>query len=431
MKNLPNQSESRSLPTVIETIQSQSDIISTKKTVVVLPATRWQIPLVKRLKIRGYRVVVFDLYENQPACKYADDSCIVDILDKERVLQLARENHAEAIMSDECDIATPTIAWVSERLGKPSIGIKLAELYTNKFAMRVFGASHGFDTPMFYKCPNIDSAVQAFQKVGRKMIMKPLDSNSSRGIYSICSEQDISKYFDKSLSYSKTEKAVLLEEYIDGEEFSIDGLKVGNKFYPLAISQKIHFPYNENLDQALIFTYDGNGYDYDLLRETNERFVMESDLAFGLTHAEYKFSDGKYYLIEIGARGGGNLISSIINPFMTGIETQELLIDWALGNGVNSENINYTDNIKCKCSWLHFFDTKGKEGILKEIKGIEILESCESIKSYHFFYDIGNTIGKAKDGGTRLGYCIVCCESFEELQKIQKLVNESVEIVLN
>ena len=115
---------------------------------------------------------------------------------------------------------------------------------------------------------------------------------------------------------------------------------------------------------------------------------------------------------------------------MTGIETQELLIDWALGNEVNAENVNYTDNMKGKCAWLHFFDTKGKEGLLQEIKGTEVLEKCDSVKSYHFFYDVGNTIGKAKDGGTRLGYCIVCCESPEELRKIQQLVNDSIEIIL-
>lgn len=431
MKKILTICGSCSLPSTIEADNAYSVVSPSKKTVVVLPATRWQIPLVQRLKNRGYRVVVFDLYENQPACKYADDSCVVDILDKERVLQLAQKNHAEAVMSDECDIATPTIAWVSERLGKPSIGMEMAELYTDKYAMRAFGAAHGFDTPKFYKCPDIESAVQAFRKFGGKMIMKPLDSNSSRGIYSIRSVQDISEYFEKSLSYSKKEKAVLLEEYIDGEEFSVDGLKVGEKFYPLAVSKKIHFPYNENLDQALVFTYNGNGYDYDLLRETNERFVRASGLAFGLTHAEYKFFDGKYYLIEIGARGGGNLISSIINPYMTGIETQELLIDWALGNNVDFENISYADNMQGKCAWLNFFDTKGREGILREIKGIEVLERCDSVKSYHFFYDVGNTIGKAKDGGTRLGYCIVCCESSEELREIQQQVNDSVEIVLD
>lgn len=117
------------------------------KNVIVLPGTKWQIPLVKKLKSKGYRVVVFDYYDNQPAYEYADEYYLVDILDKERVYKLAKEYSAVAVISDECDIATPTIAWVSEKLGKPSIGCRMAELYTNKYQMRVFAKEHGLPTP--------------------------------------------------------------------------------------------------------------------------------------------------------------------------------------------------------------------------------------------------------------------------------------------
>ena len=123
-----------------------------EENVIVLPGTKWQIPLVQKLKRRGYRVVVLDCYEDQPAYQYADEHRIVDILDKERVYDIAKEYSAAAVLSDECDIATPTIAWVSEKLGKPSIGMEMADLYTNKYSMREFARKHGFATPVFYKC---------------------------------------------------------------------------------------------------------------------------------------------------------------------------------------------------------------------------------------------------------------------------------------
>ena len=97
-------------------------------TVIVLPGTKWQIPLINKLKKRGFKVIVFDYYENQPAYKYADGYEIVNILDKEKVYELAQKYKPIAVMSDECDIATPTIAWVSEQMEKPSIGVELAAL---------------------------------------------------------------------------------------------------------------------------------------------------------------------------------------------------------------------------------------------------------------------------------------------------------------
>lgn len=69
-----------------------------KRNVIVLPGTKWQIPLVNKLKSRGYRVVVFDYYNNQPAYKYADEYCLVDILDKERVYELAEKYSAVAVI---------------------------------------------------------------------------------------------------------------------------------------------------------------------------------------------------------------------------------------------------------------------------------------------------------------------------------------------
>lgn len=401
-----------------------------KRNVIVLPGTKWQIPLVNKLKSRGYRVVVFDYYNNQPAYKYADEYCLVDILDKERVYELAEKYSAVAVISDECDIATPTIAWISEKIGKPSIGCKKAELYTNKYKMRLFAKEHGLPTPFFIKCYSVTEAVDEFNKFGKKMIMKPLDANSSRGVFSIDTGEQIEKHFDESIKYSKAEKCVLLEEYIEGEEFSIDGIMTYSGYYSMAIAHKKHYENNENLDQELIFKYYDEKFDYDLLRNTNKSYVEQTGLEFGLTHAEYKYNkyDGQFYLIEIGARGGGNYISGIINPCITGIESQELLIDWCLGRKQNSKYLQYDKNYKEKCAIMHFFDLGDKYGVIKAINGVEYLENNKQIKSFYFSHLVGDRVQVVKDGGNRFGYYIACCDSLDELEQIKYEIKNKVSI---
>ena len=398
--------------------------------VIVLPGTKWQIPLVKKLKSKGYRVVVLDCYDNQPAYKYADEYYLVDILDKEKVYEIAKHYSALAVISDECDIATPTVSWVSEKLGKPSIGCKLAELYTNKYQMRVFAKEHGLPTPLFEKCYSVTDAIAVFNMFGKKMIMKPLDANSSRGVFSISTVEEIEEYFVESLRYSKAEKCVLLEEYIEGEEFSIDGIMTNKGYYSMAIAHKRHYIGNENLDQELIFKYSDPTFDYDLLRQINKKYVEQTGLEFGLTHAEYKYnsSDGQFYLIEIGARGGGNYISGVINPCLTGIESQELLIDWSLGNSLQDRYLQYLNNYKAKCAILHFFDIGDKTGVIKSMKGVDYLKRNQNIKNFFFSYSIGDKVEAVKDGGNRFGYYIACCNSLEELERIQNEVKNKVSI---
>ena len=399
-----------------------------KETVIVLPGTRWQIPLVKKLKKRGYYVVVFDLYENQPAYEYADEYQLVDILNKEKVLELGRAYSPVAIMSDECDIATPTIAWVSKELGKPTIGNELAELYTNKYMMREFSKRHKLDDLKYYKCSSIEEAIKYFGENKRKMIIKPLNSNSSRGVFSITSEDDLKNKFDESIKYSKGEHCIILEEYIDGEEFSIDAIKTLDGYYPLSISRKIHYSFNENLDQELIFKHHDDVYDYEKLIEKNKLFVEKSGLEFGLTHAEYKLMNGKYYLIEIGARGGGNLISSVINKCMTGIDTQELLIDWATQSQSQPREIKYEDGYANRCCLLSFVDIGDRSGTIKRINGIDYLKNCEHVMSYHFFYSIGDEVKPVVDGGTRFGYYIISCETEAELEDLKNILSAQISV---
>lgn len=399
------------------------------ESVIILAGTKWQVPLIQRLKEKGHRVIVFNLFPDSPAFPYADEYCIVDITDKEKCLQLAVEYAPKAIMSDECDIAVPTIAFLSEKMGLESIGMEMGELYTDKYKMRVFGQNHGFDTPLFYKCNQFQDAMEAFHSFGKKMIMKPLDANSSRGVYSINHEEDVRLYFEDSISFSKKEKSILLEEYIEGTEFTVDGIKTANGHISLAISEKRHYRYNENIACSLYFSCTSEVYDYGRLREINNRFVELSGLPFGLTHAEYKYRDGKYYLMEIGARGGGNLISAYIVPFVSGVDVYDYLIDKTLGKRCK-ENIVVSEKAMKRCAVLNFFDTNGKEGIVKEIQGEDYLRECRNIVDYAVYCKKGDDILNANDDSKRIGYYIAYGENAEELNHIIHEVETRFRIVL-
>ncbi|MCM1215130.1 MAG: ATP-grasp domain-containing protein [Lachnospiraceae bacterium] len=400
-----------------------------KKTVIVLSGTKWQIPLVKKLRTKGYRVVVFNLLPDSPAFQYADDYRIVDILNHDECLKAAEAYHPSAFMSDECDIAVPSVAYLSEKMGLISIGTEMGELYTNKYKMRFFGQEHGFATPVFYKCGEVEEAVQLFRAFGRKMIMKPVDANSSRGVYSIACEKDIEEHFEDTIRFSKIEKSVLLEEYIEGTEFTVDGIKTQKGHLSLAISEKKHYTYNENIACSLYFSYKNDRFDYDRLRSINDRFVELSGLPFGLTHAEYKYKDGRFYLIEIGARGGGNLISASIVPLITGVDTYDYLIDKTLGKKCKEE-ILISEKYRERCAILKFFDVGTAEGIVREIRGEEYLNESRNIVEYAIYCKTGDKIVNAADDSKRIGFYIAYGENRQELDAVIHEAESVFQIVL-
>lgn len=153
----------------------------------------------------------------------------------------------------------------------------------------------------FKICSTVDEAKDMLKKHG-KIIIKPIDSQSSRGVYTITSQNQLKEKFQDTLSYSNRRKEILAEEYISGDEFTIDGLVVDGVHYPLCISIKEMYKENPNVSKVQTYTYSHPVYDYDLLRKTNKSLIENIGLPFGLTHSEYKFSNGKFYLIEASQR---------------------------------------------------------------------------------------------------------------------------------
>ncbi|MBP5442051.1 MAG: ATP-grasp domain-containing protein [Treponema sp.] len=388
------------------------------KLIMIIAGTKWQIPLIKKIHEMGHKVLVVNLYPDSPAFSYADYSEIVDILDKEACLRIAQKYDIDAILSDECDIATPTIAYIAEKLDLIGISQKSASLYTNKHEMRLFGKKNGLNTPDFALCSSIQDVKDFVSSNGLPIIIKPLDSNSSRGVFLINDESELEKRFDETLSYSHVSKKILAEQYINGTEFTIDGVVINNKHYSLAISEKKHYAHNPNIAYELFFTHKNENFDYELLRDTNDKFVNLSKLENGcFTHAEYKYQDGKFYLIEIGARGGGNLISAEIVPIMTGFDNYEYLINQALGTETKISSVDI-DNTSERCAVLYFFDTPGNGGVVKKILGTEILKNDLHVLKFELNFKEGDKIEKAKNDAARIGYFIAYEDSKKQLEEL-------------
>lgn len=398
-----------------------------KGTIMVLPGTKWQIPLVKRIKEKGYRVAVVHPYPDAPAFAYADDVVLADILDQEKCLEAARKLNVVAVMSDECDIATPTLAYVSSRLELPSQGEEMAKLFTDKVLMRDFCKQHGFPYPEYQLCGTLDEALEFFRSLGKKMIIKPIDANSSRGVYTIDSEEDLIRHFDEAIGYSHHRHAVVCERYISGPEFVGEGIMMPTGHVCLAVSVKDQFTYNRNLDSRVVYSYFHDDYDYDQLRKVYSQMMELTGLPFGFTHIEFKYEDGEFYLIEFAARGGGNLSSSHVAPALSGIDSYSLLIDMFTGSPI-TQIIRQDSLVNEKAAIIKFFDATAQGGVVESVEGADYLMNNPSVLAHDFNFKIGDCIHRPADGGGRVGYYVACCPNMESLMQLEAEVDKRVVI---
>lgn len=390
--------------------------------VMIIAGGTWQCPIVKLAKNKGHFVICTNMYEESPAFEYADVGLVANVLDKEKNLEYAEIYKPDIVLTEQSDIAVPTVAYVAEKMGLKGIGIDLAKLFTNKYLMRKFVSQAGFASPKYKLCHTIDEA-KDFLKVVPTCIIKPIDSQSSRGVHIIKTPKEIDEYFADCIQYSNDEKAIIIEEYIDGTEFTVDGIKTSTEYVVTAISEKEHYEYNSSVAKRLVFSHKNEYFDYDQLRQINTEIVKSMGLPFGITHAEYKYKNGDFYLIEIAARGGGTKISSDIVPLVSGINSNEIYLNILVGG---SENIIIQQHYAYAI--LGFFDFPS--GIVKSISGTSEAQKQLGVYDLELEIKVGDHIGQAKDDRSRCGYYIVYADAMDELNKREKLLKDTIKVVV-
>lgn len=399
------------------------------KRLMIIAGGTWQVPLVQKAKELGYEVVNSNLYEDSPGFLYADYSEVADVRDKEKNLSIARKYEIDGVLTDQSDIAVPTVAYVAEKTGCTTIGQEMAELFTNKYKMREFCEKRGFSVPEYKLCTSIEEAETFIRFLKKTVIIKPLDSQSSRGVFTIDSVEQLQDCFSIAQSYTSDKKSVLVERYIDGTEFTIDGIVVGGEHHSLAISEKSHFSYNKNIASKLFFSYDNDKYNYDELRKSNDLLINKTGLPFGITHAEYKYEDGKFYLIEMAARGGGTKIASHIVPYMSGIDNYKILIQTALEeNDIDNVKFDLNEEDKRKCAVLEFLDIESHGKKIKEIHGIDEIKKLPGLVDFGLEFDVGDVVKQAEDDRSRVGYFIICAPNKNDVLEISLKVKKLLKI---
>ncbi len=377
----------------------------------IVAGGEWQVPLIRKAKDMGLFVVNTNLYEDSPGFRYADVGVVADVLDKERNLEIARKYRPDAIVTDQTDIAVPTVAYLCEKMRLPGIGMRAATLFTDKYAMRTFLKDHGFSTPAFMLCKTMEDALEFADEHGYPLVIKPPASQSSRGVHKVTSEEDLRASYTDTLRFSPA-GCILAEEYIEGVEFTVEGFKTAEKAYSLVVSKKRPFRHSEMIASRLLYRHWDPDFDYPQLMELNERIVTCMGLPFGITHAEYKCRDGTFYLIEIAARGGGTKISSHIVPEMTGLDINELLIRCALGEHITEIHFERRDH----CVVLEFllFDP----GKVASISGIDWLSSNDSIIDFGLNFGVGDVLAPPSDDRSRHAYLIARAETPGDIERI-------------
>lgn len=306
------------------------------KTLAIIGASYLQRPLVEKAKAMGLRTICF-AWEEGAVCKdLVDVFYPISIIEKEQILDICRNEYIDGICTIASDVAAPTVAYVAEKMGLVGNNYETALKANNKLLMRQAFNVAGVLCPQF-TCVNcwdeLEERLNTIQNTFQlPLIIKPTDRSGSLGVTKIEKWEELYQAIVCAIDFSFKHEAIV-EEYIEGNEISVEYISYEGVHYPLQITDKVttgapHFVELEHhqpssLPQKIC----------DEVHMITKRALSALGITYGASHSEYRITnDGRIYIIEVGARMGGDFIGSDLVQLSTGYDFIKGVIDVALGN---------------------------------------------------------------------------------------------------
>ncbi|MFK7058786.1 ATP-grasp domain-containing protein [Flavobacterium oreochromis] len=298
------------------------------KKLAVIGAGYLQLPLVLKAKKMGIEVHCFAWKDGAVCSEISDFFYPMSVVDKEEILKVCRQIKIDGILTIATDIAVPTISYIAEKLNLISNSYQSALQSTNKYLMRQAFKEAKCSIPKFVE---VDSDKSDF-KLKYPLIVKPQDRSGSRGVCRVNNKEDLELAIQIALHESIV-KSAIIEEYIEGKEVSVESISWQGKHYILTITDKVttnspHF--------VEIAHHQPTTFSLEIIEKIKKETLKSLDalqIKFGAGHTEIKITpEGEVYVIEIGARMGGDFIGSHLVQLSTGYDFLEGVINIALNS---------------------------------------------------------------------------------------------------
>ena len=385
------------------------------KKLLILGAMEMHVPLIQRAKEMGNYVITVDYIPENPGHKLADEAYFDSTTDLDAVLKLSKKLNIDGIMTYNSDPAAPTAAYVAEKLGLPGNPYQSVKIMSEKNLFRDFLISNGLNAPKFGNYLNIEAALCHINDFSFPIIIKPVDSSGSKGVTVVNNVNDVQNAIECALEKSRSKKFII-EEYIEpvGKQLHGDGFVQNGKVVFLHLGDH-HFDSTINNLVPYSTTYPTE-HPVEIVNACKNQiqdFMSKVGFKNGGFNVELRISnkDNKPYIIDIGARNGGNFTPKVIE-YGSGFNFLDRAIKIALGE--NIDDIKMTDKVSNFVSYLILHSDKN--GVLNNIVLDKMIE--DRIIEKHIYLKSGDTVETFLGANAALGVLIMKYESREVMNEI-------------
>ncbi|MBU1076981.1 MAG: ATP-grasp domain-containing protein, partial [Spirochaetes bacterium] len=215
--------------------------MAVQKSLMIIGAGLLQRPVIEIAKEMGLKTIVTDYNPDALGLKLADVPIVMSTKDIEGTVRAAKKYSEKGRIDGVITIGTDasmTVSAVANALSLPGIKFEAAESATNKIKMRKKFKAAGIPSPDFSECWSIEDAFKFAEKHEFPIVIKPSDNMGARGVRQIRKFSEVQECFDHAKKYSPSGE-LIIEEFMEGFELSIDALIFDNKVVITGIADRM------------------------------------------------------------------------------------------------------------------------------------------------------------------------------------------------
>lgn len=391
-------------------------------TALVLAGGLPQIELIRQLQQRGVTAILADGNENALARPYADGFYRVNIFDIDAVKNIALREQVDFLITCCADQVLLVVAQVSELLGLPwYIDYKTARLVSDKEQMKQVFVRNNIPTAPFIVIAKPDTAATSHLRY--PLIVKPVDAYSSRGVRKVFCPEELTAAFTAAKDISRT-GTVIVEEFCEGEEISVDVYVDNGKAHILCISN------SDKIRDAEKFVIFRGRIPACITPELDTRIQEISQQiadAFCLRNApmlvQMIIRDNDVSVLEFCARTGGAMKYRLIQQ-ACGFDVIRAVIDLTMGTRplfqLQPSQHKYIVNDFLYC----------RPGVFDHLEGFNELVTEGLLTEYHTLRPQGFVCsGQANSSSDRVAGFMIQADSIDEFNRIHQLVLKRIRVI--
>ncbi len=391
------------------------------KRILIIGASILQLPGIIRAKEMGYYVMTADYNPEAVGIKYADEFFNASTINIEAIVEAAKKFKPDGIITLATDMPMRSVAAACAELGLPGISPDTAVKATDKGEMIKAFKENKVESPWFFIINNPDEFNAAVEKLSFPCIMKPTDNAGSRGVILVKNRDELSDAYHYSKEQSR-HGAVIVEEYLQGSEVSVEIMVMEGKTFILAVTDKLTTgaPYFVEMGHSQPSRLKTE--DVEKIKDLATRAVKAVGIGCGPAHVEIMLTEKGPKMIELGARMGGDCITTHLVPLSTGIDMVGATITLLTGG-----KPDITPKFD-KGSAIRFLDAE--KGTIMKIEGEEEVKRISGVTEVVINKNPGDIISDIHSSTDRAGYVIAQGNNAEDAMRICAEAIEKIRVCI-